>query len=199
MQTGLLLLALVASASAFAPMATTSRRSALNSVENELGAIPPLGYWDPLGLSSDGDMKKFTRRRAVEVKHGRIAMMAAGGWIWVDTIGKFDGYLSKTSNLKFADVPNGLAAVGKVPALGWIQVLALGAAMELVFWPAKNYSTDFGTGYFGFSLDADERASKLEKEISNGRLAMVGILGLAIGDSIVPGTPSPTADGIGYF
>ena len=108
-------------------------------------------------------------------------------------------YLSKSSNLKFSDVPHGMAALGKVPALGWIQVVALAAAMELVLWPAKDYSSDYGTGYFGFALDAEEKKFKLEKEISNGRLAMCGIFGLMIGDSIVPGNPYPTVDGIGIF
>ena len=33
--------------------------------------------------------------------------------------GKFPGYLSPSAGLKFADVPNGLAAISKVPAAGW--------------------------------------------------------------------------------
>ena len=32
--------------------------------------------------------------------------------------GKFPGYLSPSAGLKFADVPNGLAAISKVPAAG---------------------------------------------------------------------------------
>ena len=32
---------------------------------------PPVGFWDPLGLSSDGDVTTFKRRREVELKHGR--------------------------------------------------------------------------------------------------------------------------------
>jgi hypothetical protein len=32
---------------------------------------PPVGFWDPLGLSSDGDLAVFKRRREVELKHGR--------------------------------------------------------------------------------------------------------------------------------
>ena len=35
----------------------------------------PLGFWDPLGLSSDGDLYSFKRRRSVEFKHGRISML----------------------------------------------------------------------------------------------------------------------------
>ena len=32
----------------------------------------PIGFWDPLGLSADKDEATFKRRRAVEIKHGRI-------------------------------------------------------------------------------------------------------------------------------
>ena len=40
---------------------------------NELGVQEPIGFWDPLGLSADNDEATFKRRRAVEIKHGRIA------------------------------------------------------------------------------------------------------------------------------
>eukprot|EP00439_Symbiodinium_sp_Y106_P040849 s8125_g5.t1 len=39
----------------------------------ELGVQDPIGFWDPLGLSADKDQATFKRRRAVEIKHGRIA------------------------------------------------------------------------------------------------------------------------------
>eukprot|EP00971_Amphidinium_carterae_P180703 3584013-Amphidinium_carterae.1 len=47
--------------------------SPLRAFESELGAQPPLGFWDPLGLSADGDVDFFKRRREVEIKHGRVA------------------------------------------------------------------------------------------------------------------------------
>ena len=38
----------------------------------ELGVQDPIGFWDPLSLSADKDEATFKRRRAVEIKHGRI-------------------------------------------------------------------------------------------------------------------------------
>ena len=38
----------------------------------ELGVQDPIGFWDPLGLSAGKDEATFQRRRAVEIKHGRI-------------------------------------------------------------------------------------------------------------------------------
>ena len=43
---------------------------------------------------------------------------------------KFPGYLAPSSNLKFADVPNGIAAITKVPAEGWLQWVALCGCYE---------------------------------------------------------------------
>ena len=53
--------------------------SPLRAFENELGVQAPVGFWDPVGFTSDGDVAAFKRRRSVELKHGRISMMATMG------------------------------------------------------------------------------------------------------------------------
>merc|ERR1719386_32990 len=73
------------------------------------GVQAPIGFWDPLDLSGESDEATFKRRRAVELKHGRVCMYATIGYI-VPEYYKFPGYLSPSENLKFEDVPNGLAA-----------------------------------------------------------------------------------------
>eukprot|EP00971_Amphidinium_carterae_P010951 215962-Amphidinium_carterae.1 len=78
--------------------------------ENELGVQAPVGFWDPVGFTADGNVASFRRRRTVELKHGRISMLAAMGYITPEVTGKFPGYLSPGAGLKFADVPNGLGA-----------------------------------------------------------------------------------------
>ena len=70
---------LIASAAAFAPVAQKASSTSLAAFENELGAQEPLGFFDPLGLVEDGDQAKFDRLRYVEVKHGRICMLAFVG------------------------------------------------------------------------------------------------------------------------
>merc|ERR1712207_63013 len=78
----------------------------------------------------DGDEFDFRRRRCVEIKHGRVSMLACIGYI-VPEYFKWPGYLSPSTGLKFSDVPHGLAAITKVPAVGWQQVVFFGLAMEL--------------------------------------------------------------------
>jgi len=61
----------------------------MSKFDKEVGALPPLGYFDPLGLLKDADQTRFDRLRYVENKHGRIAMLAVLGHI-VTTKGDFN-------------------------------------------------------------------------------------------------------------
>merc|ERR1719198_1585971 len=85
--------------------------SPLRAFENELGVQAPVGFWDPAGLTADGSVENFNRRRQTELKHGRIAMLATMGYITPEITGKFPGFISPSSKLAFADIPNGLAAL----------------------------------------------------------------------------------------
>ena len=94
--------------------------------------------------------------------------------------GKFPGYLSPSAGLKFADVPNGLAAISKVPAAGWGQILAYMAFCEVS--QDQSAGTPAAAGDFGFkvltSSDPAEKTKKLNAELANGRLAMMAIIGM---------------------
>merc|ERR1712032_760535 len=160
--------------------------SPLRAFESELGVQDPVGFWDPLSFTSDGDVSSFQRRRSVELKHGRVSMLATMGYITPEITGKFPGYLSPSSDLKFADIPNGLAAISKVPALGWAQIVAYAGFCEL-----SAGSDDWKTGTpgdYGFkvltSSDPAEKTKKLSAEIANGRLAMMAIIGMFFQDGL---------------
>merc|ERR1712232_1186465 len=160
--------------------------SPLRAFEDELGVQAPVGFWDPLGLSNDGDVDQFKRRRSVEIKHGRISMLATMGYMTPEITGKFPGYLSPSSGLKFEDIPNGLAAVSKVPAAGWLQILAYAGYCEFS-GGFDDYKT--GTpGDYGFKVltsdDPEVLKGKLSAEIANGRLAMMAIIGMFFQDGL---------------
>merc|ERR1711874_369410 len=105
--------------------------SPLRAFEGELGVQAPVGFFDPLGFTKDGDEQSFKRRRSVEIKHGRICMLATMGYITPEITGKLPGYLSPSTGLKFEDIPNGLGAVSKVPFLGWIQIVGYAGFTEI--------------------------------------------------------------------
>merc|ERR1712146_234345 len=160
--------------------------SPLRAFENELGVQDPVGFWDPAGFTADGNVENFQRRRQTELKHGRVSMLATMGYITPEITGKLPGYLSPSMGIKFADVPNGLAAISKVPSAGWAQILAYGAFCEL----SQDQSADTAAsqGDFGFkvltSSDPAEKQKKLAAELANGRLAMMAIIGMFFQDGL---------------
>ncbi|CAE8589767.1 unnamed protein product [Polarella glacialis] len=179
-------------------------RVSLAAYENELGVQAPLGFWDPLGFTDDADSKAYRRRRSVEFKHGRIAMLATMGYMTPEIVGKLPGYLSPSMGLKFADVPNGLAALSKVPSLGLMQILIFFGLVVMTYavvQGACEYSAGFedyqpgGTpGDYGWkvltSADPEEKRRKLNADLANGRLAMVAIMAILFQNGLA-GTTGP--------
>ena len=97
-------------------------------------------------------------------------------------------YPSPSVGLKFADVPNGLAAIFKVPAAGWAQIVAYGAFRELS--QDQSAGTPAAAGDFEVHTASGPEAltSKLSAEIANGRLAMMAIIGMLFPDGLT-GSP----------
>merc|ERR1712241_555616 len=165
--------------------------SPLRAFEGELGVQPPVGFWDPLGLSSDGDAETWGRRRATELKHGRVSMLACLGYITPEYF-KFPGYCSPSSGLTFNDIPNGLAAFSKVPGAGWLQMIAFVGAMEKGFLkhdPDRAPGDFANAGVLGvpngkITSQGEGRTRKLNAEIANGRLAMMAIIGMFYQDGL---------------
>ena len=54
--------------------------SPLRAFGYELGFQDPASFWDSLGFTGEGDVGSFKRRRSVELKHGRISMLATMGY-----------------------------------------------------------------------------------------------------------------------
>merc|ERR1711972_489717 len=160
--------------------------SPLRAFESELGVQEPVGFWDPLGFAADGDEAAFRRRRSVELKHGRVSMAATIGYI-VPEYYKFPGYLSPSAKLQFADVPNGLGALSKVPALGWVQIVFFAGIVEGAFGVSDDYKSGTPGDYGWKVLTSDDPAAKegkLAAELANGRLAMMAIIGMFFQDGL---------------
>merc|ERR1712151_744039 len=91
--------------------------------EGDLGVLPPLGVFDPLGLIETRDMRRY---EIMEIKHGRAAMLGFLHVIAIEAGVRVPGYLSISQDLKFADVPAGLfASLEAVPTAGWLQIMVL--------------------------------------------------------------------------
>jgi len=189
-----ILASLVASAAAFAPVAQkAASTTSLKAFENELGAQPPLGFWDPLELVADADQETFDRLRYVEIKHGRISMLAfVGNLITRDGI-YLPGNIDKSGDA-FSSFPNGWAAIqgeNAIPGAGLGQLILLIAVLELAVMKdvtgTAEFPGDFRNGYIDFGWDKLSEEAKLSKrgiELNNGRAAMLGILGLMVHEQL---------------
>ena len=188
------LASLIASAAAFAPakQAVTSSTS-LNAFEDALGAQPPLGLFDPLGLVSNGDQDRFDRLRYVEVKHGRICQLAFLGNIITRAGIHLPGDIDYAGH-SFDSFPNGYAAVQGPDAIskaGLYQIIAFVGFLELFVMKDVSglgeFPGDFRNGFLDFGWDSFDEETKLKKraiELNNGRAAMMGILGLMVHEQL---------------
>ena len=110
------------------------------------GVTAPLGVFDPLGLISTKDMRRF---EIMEIKHGRAAMFGFLHVILIHAGVRFPGYLSIKQDLKFADMPVGcFASLEATPTLGWLQIMAVTCAAEI----------GYASTPAGVTKQADDRA-----------------------------------------
>jgi Chlorophyll A-B binding protein len=128
---------------------------------------------DPAGLTNGISQEKFDQLRLGEIKNGRAAMLAVIGYI-VPEIFRFPGEIAP--GVKFADIPNGIAAIEKVPALGWIQIFFLIGFVDFNGFLGSASPTEGAFLAFDSanpSLDAETLKTRTDNELSNGRLAML--------------------------
>uniref|UniRef100_A0A7S2E8A4 Fucoxanthin-chlorophyll a/c light-harvesting protein n=1 Tax=Trieres chinensis TaxID=1514140 RepID=A0A7S2E8A4_TRICV len=190
---------LAGSAAAFAPAQSGKASTALNmAFESELGAQPPLGFFDPLGMLADADQERFDRLRYVELKHGRICQLAFLGQIVTRAGIHLPGDIDLSGN-SFDSYPDGLAAVfgpDAIPQAGLGQIILFIGLLELFVMKdvtgEGEFPGDFRNGALDFGWDTFDEETKLSKraiELNNGRAAMMGILGLMVHEQLGGSVP----------
>jgi len=182
---------LVASAAAFAPAPAAKTSTALNiDATKEIGALTPLGFYDPLQLCTYDPTncpdEEFEKLRYAELKHGRCAMLAVVGYLVTDAGIRFPGA---------ENIPSGVAALGALPGIVWLQFFATVVLMETAngrmarvgkdFTGTAEFPGDFRNKFIDFGWDKQSDAWKANKrtiELNNGRAAQMGIFGLVTHD-----------------
>lgn len=124
--------------------------------------------FDPLGFTNTiGNMNYV---RAAELKHGRVSMLAVVGFILQQYV---------HIRLDQADPLKTVTELGFGPNL---QILSFIGVIELATWD-KTFGDSAGDlGFDPLKLSKGKSEAQMEdlqlKEIKNGRLAMIGIMGL---------------------
>jgi len=178
-----------------APAAVTRAVAPMMGVQDMVGASTEVSnkVWDPLNLAEKMDESNLNLVRAAELKHGRVAMLATVGWAWTATGTHFEGMLSVSKGISFADaaaMSDPIAAASKVPAAGIWQMIAAIGALE-IFWENKYPAAECAGNFQVPAVTQDpEKLKELQlMELKNGRLAMIGIISFATAVAIPGSVP----------
>jgi len=165
---------------------------------NAVGQTAPLGYWDPIGFTQDGDQDKFDTYQLFEITHGRVSMLAVTGYLITGPLGvRFPGAENVPAGFS---KPIATLLETKSGQNILLQMLAFFTVASIINRDAEwldnkaEHVGDFRNGSFDVgwnSFSPEEKIEQRNKEINNGRAAMMGILGLYVhemmGVSILPG------------
>eukprot|EP01038_Epipyxis_sp_PR26KG_P012782 gene12782-17138_t len=191
------ILSLLASTVAF-NVNTASRAASLKpafamSAEGLVGSLAPVGFFDPLALSSGktaGEVKKF---REAELKHGRVAMLAFVGILVGESFNPlFGGEITGPAIYQFQQADDlvsffwvgvlfAIALVeGKGISNGWESPAETSARGGAIAQLKDDYvNGDLGFDPLGLTPKTQAGFDTLRtKELQNGRLAMLGVAGI---------------------
>jgi hypothetical protein len=172
------------------------------------GQLAPMGFWDPAGLSADLDEGKILFYREAELKHGRVSMLAALGFLVGENFHPlFGGDIDVPSYVSFQATPLQVFWPAVLVALTVLEYPSVGSFKA----PVNEDGTYIDKDSFAISADrvpgdigfdplglkpADEEAflEMQNKELNNGRLAMIAIAGF-VAQELVSGEKVLAFDG----
>ena len=149
------------------------------------GVTAPLGFWDPAGFCTDASEGKIRFYREVEVKHGRVAMLASVGFLVGENFHPlWGGDVDVPSYIAFQETPLQpfwplVVFIIAVPEI--FSVFSFESPFGGETWAIR---TDHEAGNLNFDplglkpTDPAELAVMQTKELNNGRLAMIGAAGM---------------------
>ncbi|KAJ1621312.1 chlorophyll a/b-binding protein domain-containing protein [Pavlovales sp. CCMP2436] len=141
------------------------------------------GDFDPLNLAVSPS--RLTFYREAEIRHCRLAMLAAANWPLAELLNKPLAKLiglpaiTDLTNGRAPSIPNG--GLYEVNAVFWFVVLAIGALAEVgeinPLDSEARLAGDLGFDPLGLwpKMSTAEKRTMQEKELANGRLAMFAI------------------------
>jgi len=151
------------------------------------GNTAPLGFFDPLGFSTDCSAGKLLFYREVEIKHGRIGMLASLGFLVAEQFHPlFGGKIDVPSYIAFQETPLQSFWPAVVIAIAGTEVRSVMTFQEPDetmdrFWTMKTDRVpgDFNWDPLGLRPSDPEKLKELQnKELNNGRLAMIAAAGM---------------------
>ena len=137
------------------------------------GSTPPIQNFDPFQFSKDES--RLTFYREAELKHGRIGMVAA------TTIPLTEVFTHEQGIHQFDHLPTSI----KILIIGSMFMSEFNTMLkgwENPYHKPFSLLPSYQPGDFGFNLssdiDSDEYGILMDKELNNGRLAMIAAAGM---------------------
>ena len=146
---------------------------------------------DPLNVLYQAPPERFQRLRLVELKHGRVAMLAVVG------------HMATTAGLRVPGsefYPAGWAALDNIPPEQLLTNIIAVGVFDFVIVQDKGkgeYPGDFRNGMFRWDASPEEQFQKRAIELNNGRAAQMGILALMVHEKLT-GEPYVINSLLGY-
>merc|ERR1711937_442636 len=160
---------------------------ALEYAKSLPGVTGPLGFFDPLGFCSADDITvgKIKFYREVELKHGRVGMLAALGFLVGENFHPlFGGDIDVPAYLAFQQTPLQTFWPAVVFAIAILEVFSVFSFNTPLGGEPWTIRSDHEPGDLGFDpldlkpKDPKELLEMQNKELNNGRLAMLAAAGM---------------------
>jgi hypothetical protein len=155
------------------------------------GVTAPLGFFDPLGFSTDCSTGKLLFYREVELKHGRVGMLASLGFLVGENFHPlFGGDIDVPAYIAFQQTPLQTFWGSVLAAIALPEVFSVfsfespfGDPMDqrVGWWSIRSDHTPGDLGFDPLGLkpkDPKEFKEMQTKELNNGRLAMIATAGM---------------------
>jgi hypothetical protein len=175
------------------------RKAMLKKAEDMPGVSAPLGFFDPLAFCADAATEgEVCFYREVEIKHGRVAMLASVGFLVQENFHPlFGGNIDVPSYIAFQQTPLQTfwpAVVAAIAIPETFSILTFNPPFEDGLKSLWTMKTDREPGDFGFDPlglkpeDKEELKDVQTAELNNGRLAMIAAAGM-IAQELATGLP----------
>jgi hypothetical protein len=157
------------------------------------GVTAPMNYFDPLGFATTVSAGKFLFYREVELKHGRVAMLAALGILVGENFHPlFGGDIDVPAAFAFQQTPLETFWPAVVAAIAIPEIYSVFSFQDPTKGEQWAIREDHEPGNLGFDplglkpTDEKELVEMKSKELNNGRLAMIAAAGM-IAQELVTG------------
>lgn len=164
-----------------------------------VGSSAPLGFFDPAGFTLDIEEDQYKLYQEAETKHGRVAMLAFVGLVVGELINPFfGGQITGPAIYQFQQADELLPVfwVFALQTVAWVEgqtIIDLWQPLEDTFKEPLGVAKlskaavpgDLGFDPLGLKPKTPQGFATMKtKELNNGRLAMIGVLGFIVQELI---------------